>query len=294
MDILFVSPQFIIYFGLTIVPLLIALPMLFRAQRSLFVDPGAFVGLDNFKAIFEPPLVERFLPALWKTALFVLTNYCMVWLFGLTFALLMYELSVKAQRRFFLIVFIPYLLSGFGVGMIIGMLFAKETGSLNLLFRKIGLYQGYIDTYGPAVHALIPLFEGWRFAGFNMALFLSGLLAIPPDTVDSCKVDGANYWQRLRHIYLPQIVPTIMLVTVMCMIGSFGIFDVPMGLNALQGNKQVEFMAVLIYVQGFRAGTTQGMYSNLGHAVATSFLVYLPLLVIAFVLRRVQQKAQYE
>jgi ABC-type sugar transport system permease subunit len=294
MDVLFVSPQFVLYVGLTLVPLIVAFPMLFREQKSLFVEPGAFIGLQNFKAVFEKPLVDQFLSALWKTALYVVNNYLMVWLLGLTFALLMYELSLKTQRRVFLVVFLPYLLSGFGTGMIIGMLFSKETGTFNLLFRAIGLYKGSIDIYSPAVHALIPLFQGWRFAGFNMALFLSGLLAIPPDTVDSCRVDGANYFQRLIHIYLPQIVPTVMLITVMSMIGSFGIFDVPMGLNAMQGNHQVEFMAVLIYQQGFRAGTTEGLVGNLGNAVATSFVVYLPLLLIAFVLRRIQQKKEYE
>jgi ABC-type sugar transport system permease subunit len=81
---------------------------------------------------------------------------------------------------------------------------------------------------------------------------------------------------------------------VMSMMGSFGIFEVPIGLNALQGNNQVMFMAVLIYSQGFQAGSMTGSTANLGHVVATSVLVYLPLLVIAFVLRRIQQKAQYE
>ena len=178
--------------------------------------------------------------------------------------------------------------------MIIAMLFSAETGSLTLLFKSLGLGTGHLDIYSPSIHALIPLFEGWRFAGFNMALFLGGLLAIPPETIDSSKVDGARYLQRLRHIYLPQMIPTIILVTVMCMMGSFGIFEVPIGLNALQGNNQVMFMAVLIYSQGFQAGSMTSSTANLGHVVATSVLVYMPLLIVAFVLRRIQQRAQYE
>jgi multiple sugar transport system permease protein len=268
--------------------------MLFREQKSLFVKAGRFVGLENFMAVFQHPLVDRFVPALLRTLLFVGTNYIMVWVFGMTFALLMYELSDRVRRRFFILVFLPYLLSGFGVGMIISMLFAGETGSLTLLFKALGLGTGHLDIYSPSIHALIPLFEGWRFAGFNMALFLGGLLAIPPETIDSSKVDGASYFQRLRHIYLPQMIPTLILVTVMCMMGSFGIFEVPIGLNALQGNTQVMFMAVLIYSQGFQAGSMTSSAANLGHVVATSVLVYLPLLVLAFVLRRIQQRTQYE
>ena len=250
--------------------------MLFREQKSLFVQAGRFVGLENFIAVFQEPLVALFVPALLRTLLFVGTNYMMVWLFGMSFALLMYELSDRVRRRFFVIVFLPYLLSGFGVGMIIAMLFAAETGSLTLLFKRLGIGTGHLDIYSPCIYALIPLFEGWRFAGFNMALFLGGLLAIPPETVDSSKVDGARYLQRLRHIYLPQMVPTIILVTVMCMMGSFGIFEVPIGLNALQGNNRVMFMAVLIYSQGFQAGSMTSSTANLGHVVATSVLVYLP------------------
>lgn len=46
---------------------------------------------------------------------------------------------------------------------------------------------------------------GWRYAGLNMAFFLGGLMGIPTDSIEASIIDGANYWQKLRYIYIPQI-----------------------------------------------------------------------------------------
>ena len=69
-----------------------------------------------------------------------------------------------------------------------------------------------------------------------MAIFLSGLLGIPVDTIDAARIDGAGYFRRLWYIYIPQIVPSIAIATILCLVGSFGIFDEAVGFGALYGN----------------------------------------------------------
>ena len=124
-----------------------------------------------------------------------------------------------------------------------------------------------------------------------MAVFLSGLLSIPTDSIDASRVDGVNYWQRIRYVYLPQIVPNLTLVTIFCLLGSFGVFDVPVGLGALKGNASARFLSVLIYQVGFSAaGEKMG---TLAQAITISMVVYLPLLLIAFFLNGLQKKMQY-
>ena len=83
----------------------------------------------------------------------------------------------------------PYVVSGLGVGMLLIMLFSRDTGSV---LSHLGIINHKIDVINEGVAVVaIPLVTGWRNTGFNMALFLSGLLTIPRGTIDSSMVDGA-------------------------------------------------------------------------------------------------------
>ena len=98
------------------------------------------------------------------------------------------------------------MVSGLAVGYMAAMLFAKETGTANLLLKELGISKTPFNIYSARGTALLlPLMVGWRYAGYNMAIFLSGLLSIPNETIKSSVVDGASYWQRLTRIYFPQV-----------------------------------------------------------------------------------------
>lgn len=290
-EILFASPQLILYLGLTIVPLLISLPIIFTDQINFTDQNIDFVGLDNFAGIFRPPLVEQFLPALGRTVVLTAAGYVMVFAFGLTLALLMYE--GKFGGIFFTIIYLPYMLSGLGTGMLLILLFSRDQGSLNLLFMKLGLIKQGFDIRDPAITAyFLPLILGWRYAGFNMALFLAGLMSIPPETVEASRIDGADYLQRLWYIYLPQIVPSIIIATIFCLIGTFGIFDEPVGLGAFAGNRSAEYFAIILFKLGF--GTAVGtQIGTMAQGMTMALVVFVPLTVLAVYLVRVQRRLQY-
>lgn len=290
-EILFVAPQLLLYLGLTIVPLLVSIPIVL-SDRINFTDQNIdFVGLSNFWTIFQAPLVEQFIPSLTRTIILTLANYVMVFAFGLTLALLMFE--GKFRGLFFTLIYMPYMLSGLGTGMMMIMLFSRDQGSINLLLMELGIMKEPFDIKDPTITAYaLPLILGWRYAGFNMALFLAGLMSIPTETIDASKVDGANYWQRLRYIYLPQIVPSIIIATIFCLIGSFGVFDEPVGLGAFYGNRSAEYFAVTIFKLGF--GSTIGQQiGTMAQGIAMSLVVFVPLMVIAVYLIRLQKRLQY-
>ena len=92
----FILPQLVIFVFLTIVPFLVAIPILFT-DMSQFNDPQINpVGLRNFTALFTDPSVQRdYLPALRRTVIFVALNYTTVYIFGLSLALLMYEVGFR-------------------------------------------------------------------------------------------------------------------------------------------------------------------------------------------------------
>ena len=286
MEILFVAPQLILFLTFTIVPFIVAVPIVLTDRHSFLDANVAYVGLKNFVSIFQEPFVSEFFPALRRTITFTIMNYATVFIFGLTLALIMYEYKSRLKKGFFVAIYMPYMISGLGTGMLLTLLFSKDTGSLNLLFRAMGIIDKPIDVKTQeAVTWLLPLTTGWRYAGMNMAFFLGGLQSIPYDSVEASIVDGASYWQKLRYIYMPQIIPSTVMATVTCLIGSFNLIDELFGLGALYGNASAVFLSVLVY----RKGTTGG----LSQSVAMSLVVFVPLILIAFLIIRWQRKMQY-
>lgn len=289
-NLLFVAPQFLLFLTFILLPFIVSIPLAFTDYVDFTDTKTEFVGFKNFVSVFSNPTLAKWIwPSIRQTFFFMIGNYLTVYLFGMTFALMMYELTTKLQKSFFIIIYLPYIISGLGVGMFIELLFARDSGSLNLLLQFLKVIKTPINlkTHNGSLLSLI-FFVGWRYAGYNMAIFLSGLLTIPTSTIDSAKMDGANYFQRLWHIYIPQIIPCIAIATISCIIGSFGIFDEAVGFGALYGNEHARLFAVTL----FRMGVGVRGAGTLAEGVASSIIVFTPLLVIAIFIFRWQRRRQ--
>ncbi len=282
----FIAPQLIIFVLLTIVPFFVAIPILFT-DMSQFNDPQINpVGLRNFTSVFTDPTVQRdYFPAFRRTIIFVILNYSTVYIFGLTLALLMYEVGFRGG--FFTVVYLPLMVSGLAVGYMAVMLFSRETGTANLMLLKAGLLEKPIDIFSAEGTALIlPLLVGWRYAGYNMAIFLSGLLSIPEESIEASVVDGATYWQRLWKIYFPQMLPSFILATTMCLIGSFAVFDELVAMGALYVNPEAKLLSVLFFTYGFQV-------QRLAMGMTLAVITFFPLVILGVALQRLQRRVQY-
>ena len=282
----FISPQLTLFVLLTIVPFFVAIPILFT-DMSQFNDPQINpVGFRNFQALFTDPSVQvDYLPALRRTVIFVLLNYTTVFIFGLSLALLMYEVGFRGG--FFTVVYLPLMVSGLAVGYMAVMLFSKETGTANLMLRASGLIDKPIDIYSAQGTALVlPLIVGWRYAGYNMAIFLAGLLAIPKETIEAAVIDGSTYWQRLWQVYFPQMLPSFLLATTMALIGSFAVFDELVAMGALYVNPEAKLLSVLFFTYGFQI-------DRLAMGMTLAVITFMPLVVLGVILQRLQRRVQY-
>jgi ABC-type sugar transport system permease subunit len=281
----FILPQLLIFVFLTIVPLFVAIPILFT-DKSQFNDPTVSnIGWKNFTALFTDQSVqEDYLPAFRRTILFVALNYTTVYIFGLSLALLMYEVGFRGG--FFTVVYMPLMISGLAVGYIAVMMFSKETGTGNMLLETLGILKEPLNIYSaPGTALILPLLVGWRYAGYNMAIFLSGLLAIPEETIESSIVDGAGYLQRLFRIYFPQMWPSFILATTMCLIGSFSVFDELVAMGATYVNPNAKFLSILFFTYGFQI-------DRLAMGMTLALETFLPLVLLGVGLQRLQRRLQ--
>jgi ABC-type sugar transport system permease subunit len=247
-----------------------------------------YIGFENFTRVFtDDALRAEFLPALWRTVRFTIMNYLMVYVFGLALALLMYDIGFRGGL--FTMIYMPAMISGLAVGFIATLLFSEATGVVNLLLvRKLGWLAKPINIKtGTGTTVILPILVGWRAAGFNMAIFLSGLLSIPRETIEASIVDGATYWQRLWRVYFPQMIPSFLMATIYCLTGSFGVFSELVALGGLEANDKARFLSIIIFQYGFSR-------NRLALGMALSLEVFLPLSIGAMLMQRLQRRFTYQ
>jgi ABC-type sugar transport system permease subunit len=179
-----------------------------------------WVGLANYKELLGD---EDFLKALWNTVLFVLMGMGIGPVLGFLSALLLNQ-TVRFRAFFRAAYFLPVMTSLVVVASIWKILMSDQ-GIINqiLSFFQIPTHQWLSDTT-TALPAVV-VTSIWQGFGFETVVFLAALQAIPRDYYDAARVDGASYWQQVRHITLPSLRPTIMFVYIIGIIGSFQVFD---------------------------------------------------------------------
>jgi len=236
---------------------------------------GQFIGLANFADLLfgQSFLHEKFIRAFFWTAVFWLGNWATIFLLGFTLALILYE-KVKFKSFFLIIIFIPYVISNLVVGFLMRMLLDPTIGAVNWMLMSTGLIREpitFLKEGWPASLTLI-LVTGWKFAGFNMAIFLGGLVSIPKETIEVAMIDGCTYIQRLFKVIIPQMWPTIIAASVICFAGSWQVFAIPVGLAGTThgGVKSLDLLAVVFYRWAFSK-------VGFGYASAMMFLVTLVL-----------------
>jgi ABC-type sugar transport system permease subunit len=281
----FLTPQLVLYLTLTIVPLVLAVPLLFTDRTNYTDIDWEYIGAGNFEELAQDDSTRSiYLSALGRTARFTVMNYAMVYLFGLGLALLMYEVGFRGGL--FSVIYLPYMLSGLALGYIAVMLFSETTGTVNLLLKELGLLNEPISIKKPeGTLVILPIMMGWRWAGFYMAIFLAGLLSIPTETVEAAIVDGASYFQRLFRVYFPQMMPAFIIATIFALFNSFNVFDELVALGALDFNKAAEFLAIVVFKFGFAA-------SRLAMGMTMAVVAFVPLTILAIMLQRLQRRLQ--
>ena len=192
------------------------------------------------------------------------------------------------QGGAFTVIYMPWMISGLAIGFIALLLFSQSTGSVNLILKALGwIEKGFSIKTEAGTTIILPIVVGWRAAGFNMAIFLTGLLSIPVETVEASIVDGASYFQRLRRVYFPQMIPSFIIATVFCMFGSFRVFDELVAMGGLYANEAAEFLSIVFIRYGFSR-------NRMALSMTLSIQTFLPLMILGLLLQRLQKRLSYE
>lgn len=219
-------PLVIYVFIFSYVPMFGAIVAFKRYQFNKGILGSEWIGLSNFKFLFESPDLWRIVRnTLGYNSAFIVLN-----LLGSVFvALLLYEITSKKLLKVYQsVMFYPHFLSWVVVAYMAYAFLNPRSGMLNQWLADLGL--GTVDWYnksGPWIY-IMPLANMWKEIGISAIIYYAGLLGIDPTYYEAAKIDGASKWQILTKISIPFLYPLMTILTILAIghifTADFGLF----------------------------------------------------------------------
>ncbi|MCH5248778.1 MAG: sugar ABC transporter permease [Lachnospiraceae bacterium] len=224
-----------------------------------------WVGVENYVKAFSD---ASFGHAFWNTAAFAIVSILAINIFAFAIAYALTQ-NIAGANLFRTVFFMPNLIGGVVLGYIWSMIF-------DAILKKYDTYLTANATYG--FWGLVIL-VAWQQIGYMMIIYIAGLQAVPGDMLEAAKIDGANGWQTLTRIIIPNIMSSVTICTFLTLTNSFKMFDQNLALTGgapsviMNGAKvnMTELLALNIY-------STYNINKN-WHGVAQAKAVVFFLLV---------------
>jgi multiple sugar transport system permease protein len=270
---LYVAPAVIFVLIFTAYPLAQMVAMSFT-NWSL-ITPPKFTGLANFQQI---AVDGQFWGSLGYTLKYTLLITPILMVGGYLLALLVAP-NTPLRRTTRAIIFVPVVI-GLGVSSLLWVwLFDPTFGLINKALADLGLIDKPIQFLGVDADLSTWSIIGsvvWKVLGFGMILFVAAIQSIPTEINEATMVDGASFWQRTRRVTVPLTRRTILLVTLVSVIGSLLAFDQFYIMTAGQPFNQTSTAVFFIYKNSFP-------FLHLGYGAALSLILAAIILVFTVV-----------
>lgn len=269
---LLIAPAAALLVAVLIYPLIGALTDAFF-DSSLLTSGKSFVGFENI----VDALTSDFGPLLLTTLTFAVPATLLPFLVGLVGALgLNQRMRGRAALRSILL--FPWVLPGVVVSFLWLWIFDANYGVLNGVLRGVGLIGENIAWLqsGPGAMTALIVARTWASFPWMLIMLLAALQSFPSDVYEAARMDGANSWQRFRHVTLPGLAPVATVVVLLEFIWNFQQFDLPYVLTQGGPAGATTTFSLAVYETAFK-GFDLGMAGALG---LLWMLVLLPAVIL--------------
>ncbi|MFO3715720.1 MULTISPECIES: carbohydrate ABC transporter permease [Anaerococcus] len=275
---LFLLPA-IIFIGIfTIYPLFRTFIM--STQSNSILDP-TFIGFTNFPVVIKDP---QFKLAMKNTFIYAVTVVPLSLIISMIIALILHE-KIKGSEFFETIFFIPYLTSVIAIGIVFRYLFHGQYGFINYVLEIFGIGPfDFLNNRNYNMPALI-IFGIWNSLAFNIIVILSGLRGIDKNYYRVAETFGASKSEQFFRITLPALSKIITFLFLTSFIQAFKVYNEVFALfngKAGVGNRLV---TAVFYI--YNKFYVEYRY---GQAMAAAVLLFLMLLLLTFVQRKIIEK----
>lgn len=275
----FLTPAAVMILIMNFVPIIQAFLMSFKKGMGAKQE---WCGLFNYTRMFQDAV---FMQSLKNTFIYLIIQVPIMLILALILASILNKKDLKFKGLFRTLIFLPCATSLVSYAIIFRSLFAED-GFLNTVLIKLGILDvGYNFLNNPtSARIIIIIALIWRWTGYNMVFYLSGLQNIEYSVYEAAKIDGASPIQTFFKITVPLLKPTILLTAIMSTNGTLQLFDESVNLTSGGPANTTITMSHYIYNISFK------YVPNFGYAAAMSFLILILVAILAFVQMKVGDK----
>jgi len=276
---IFLMPAVILIAIMSFLPMIQALFLSFQTGIGAAMK---WTGGTNYVRMFKDPV---FVQALKNNFIYLIIQVPIMLISALVLASLLNNKDLRFKGLFRTAIFLPCATSLVSYAVIFRSLFAVD-GLVNIVLIKLGILSTGYNFLGHPNSARIVIILAliWRWTGYNMVFYLSGLQNIEYSVYEAAKIDGASPFQSFFRITIPLLKPTILLTAIMSTNGTLQLFDESVNLtNGGPANATIT-MSHYIYNVSFK------YVPNFGYAASMSYLILILVAVLAFIQLKVGDK----
>jgi len=275
----FLTPAAILILIMSFIRIIQAFILSFKTGIGVGME---FTGIKNYVRMFQDGV---FIQAMKNTFFYLIIQVPIMLVMALILATMLNNRNLKLKGFFRTCIFLPCATSLVSYAIIFKSLFASD-GLINLILVNTGILDTAYNFLGNATSARIVIIIAllWRWTGYNMIFYLSGMQNIEYSVYEAAKIDGANAFKQFTSITVPLLKPTILLTGIVSVNGTLQLFDESVNLtNGGPANATIT-MSHYIYNVSFK------YVPNFGYAAAMSFLILVLVATLAFIQMKVGDK----
>jgi raffinose/stachyose/melibiose transport system permease protein len=258
---LFALPTFLAFIIGFIVPFIMGIYLSFN--KFIIITNLQWVGWSNYTKVFSDP---QFVHSLWYTVIFTVITTVIINVLGFLVAYLLTKVF-KGTNLFRSVFFMPNLIGGIVLGYVWQLL-------LNAILLHWEKDLTSSEWYGLAGLVILVC---WQQIGYMMIVYIAGLQNLPTDVLEAADVDGASSSQKLFHVIIPLMMPSITVCSFLTVTNGFKLFDQNLSLTSGMPSHNSEMLALNIYNTFYNS---QGVQQGVGQAKAVVFFIVVAVIAI--------------
>ncbi|GGG55094.1 carbohydrate ABC transporter permease [Paenibacillus radicis (ex Gao et al. 2016)] len=269
-QLVFLGPGTIAFSIIVLIPFLLGFYYSFTEWNGLDLDKAKWTGMNNITRIFTND--DKFWTAFGFTLRFTFVTIIATNVLGFLLALLLTR-PLKGRNALRTIFFLPNVLGGILLGYIWQFIFTKG-------FKTIGELTGWpifelpwLGTPNTGFWGLVIVFV-WQTAGYMMIIYIAAIVGVPKDLMEAATIDGATYWQSIRKITAPLIMPAITVCLFLTTSNAFKMFDLNFSLTKGGPGTSTQSLAYNIYAEAL-------INNRYGLGTAKAMLFFFAVSIIA-------------
>ena len=277
----FLTPATLMIFVFSFYPMIQA--FLTSLKRGL---PTALTYCDPLWRNYQRMLSDKvFVQSVTNTLTYLIIQVPIMLVLAVIFATLLNNKDLKFRGLFRTCIFLPCATGLVAYSMIFRTLFTYD-GMVNALLTNIGILSEPINWLNDPFYAKVVIIVGlvWRWTGYNMIFYLSGMQSIDYSIYEAARIDGANQFRQLINIPTPLPKPIILVTAIMSTNGTLQLFDESVNLTRGGPANMTITMSHYIYNTMFTKNP------NFGYAAAMSFVILIMVAILSAIQTKVGDK----